>query len=129
MAYATTTEFASFLGREIDPAEEGRVSVVLDVVGEAIDSYIGARVVSTDTKRNVSLMSGRRLFELPPGVRQEILGDWQASYAPNELLDASERMLLDHGGTGGTKRARNLSPRTPADIWETYNSATPTVYL
>ena len=118
MAHATTTELATFLGRDLLSSEEGRASVVLDVVSEAIDGYVGTRTVSTDTKKNVALLAGRRLFELPAGVRQEILGDWQASYSPSEMLDADERRLLDYGGTGGTSRARNLSPRTPSDLWE-----------
>ena len=123
MAYATTTELAAFLGRSsgsLDASEEAKGSVVLDVVSEAIDGYVGSRTVSTDTKKNVALLAGRRLFETPDGVRQEILGDWQASYAPAELLNATERTLLDYGGTGGTARARNLSPRTPADLWESF---------
>lgn len=118
MAHATTLELADFLGRDLLTSEAGRASVVLDVVSEAIDGYVGARVVADATKKNVALLAGRRLFELPDGVRQEILGDWQASYAPSEMLSADERRLLDYGGTGGTKRARNLSPRTPSDLWE-----------
>lgn len=121
MAYATTADLASFLGRPsgtLEASEEGKGGVVLDVVSEAIDGYIGTRTVATATKKNVALLAGRRLFETPDGVRQEILGDWQASYAPGELLSADERRLLDYAGTGGTKRPRVASPRTPADLWE-----------
>jgi hypothetical protein len=118
MRYATVSELAGFLGRDLDPSEEVKADVVLDVVSGAIDGYVGARTVADDTKRNVALLAGRRLFELPAGVRQEILGDWQASYEAAQLLSHDERQLLDWGGTGGTKRARTLSVRTPSDLWE-----------
>lgn len=121
MAHATTTELASFLGRpsgSLEASEEGKATVVLDVVSEAIDGYVGSRTVATATKKNVALLAGRRLFETPDGVRQEILGDWQASYAPGELLSADERKLLDYGGTGGTQRAKVFSIRARADLWE-----------
>lgn len=118
MAHATTTELASFLGRDLLTSEEGKATVVLDVVSEAIDGYVGVRSVAAATKKNVALLAGRRLFETPDGVRQEILGDWQASYAPGRLLSEDERGLLDYGGDGGTKRARHSSPRTPSDMWE-----------
>lgn len=120
MAYATTGELAGFLGRTLDPSEETRATTVLDIVSEAIDGYVGSRVVADATKKNVALMAGRRLYELPAGVRQEILGDWQASYAPSSLLDADERDLLDWGGSGGTKRPRTGSPRLYGDLWEEY---------
>lgn len=120
MAYATTGELAGFLGRTLEPSEETRATVVLDIVSEAIDGYIGSRVVADATKKRAALMAGRRLYELPAGVRQEIVGDWQASYAPAVLLDESERELLDYGGTGGTKRSRTGSPRLYGDLWEQY---------
>lgn len=121
MAHATTTELASFLGRpsgSLESSEEGKAAVVLDVVSEAIDGYVGPRSVSATTKKNVALLAGRRLFETPDGVRQEILGDWQASYAPGELLSSDERKLLDYGGSGGTQRAKVYTIRTHADLWE-----------
>lgn len=121
MAHATTDELAVFLGRpsgSLETSEEGKGTVVLDVITEAIDGYAGGRTVATATLKNVALLAGRRLFETPDGVRQEILGDWQASYAPSELLTVDERRLLDYAGTGGTKRSRYGSPRTPSDLWE-----------
>lgn len=118
MAHATTAELGSFLGRALSASEEGKAGVVLDVVTEAIDGYVGTRTVADATLKNVALLAGRRLFETPDGVRQEILGDWQASYAPSTLLSSDEKGLLDSGGTGGTKRPRFSSPRTPSDLWE-----------
>jgi hypothetical protein len=118
MAYATTAELGTFLGRTLAATEEGKAGIVLDVVSEAIDGHVGTRTVADTTKTNVALLAGRRLFETPDGVRQEILGDWQASYAPSTLLSQDEKGLLDSGGTGGTKRPRFSSPRTPSDLWE-----------
>jgi len=118
MAHATTTELATFLGRTLNATtEEGKATVCLDVVSEAIDGYVGTRTVADATKKNVALLSGRRLFETPDGVRQEILGDWQASYAPSELISGDERLLRDDAGTGGTKRLRTSAPILSADIW------------
>ena len=117
MAHATTAELASFLGRSLEAAEEGKATVVLDVVSEAIDGYVGARTVASSTKKNVALLSGRRLFELPAGVRQEILGDWQASYAAEGLLSDDERTLLDRA-VGGTARPSATSVSIPLGIWE-----------
>lgn len=118
MAHATTAELATFLGRSLDATtEEGKATVCLDVVSEAIDGYIGTRTVASATLKLAALLAGRRLFETPDGVRQEILGDWQASYAPSELLSEQERTLLDYAGTGGTKRLRNSSPLLSADMW------------
>jgi hypothetical protein len=118
VAHATIEELATFLGRTLSSSEEGKATVCLDVVSEAIDGFVGDRTVATATKKNVALLSGRRLFETPDGVRQEMLGDWQASYAPSSLLSADERSLLDFGGTDGTRRRRYGSPRTPSDLWE-----------
>jgi hypothetical protein len=123
VAYATPAELGTFLGRTLSSSEEGKAEVCLDVVSEAIDGYVGARTVADATKKNVALLSGRRLFETPDGVRQEILGDWQASYAPSTLLSADEKGLLDFGGTGGTQRRHYASPRTPSDIWEAAETA------
>lgn len=118
MAHATIGELASFLGRVIDLSEEGKAAICLDVVSDAIDGHVGARTVSAATLKNVALLAARRLFETPDGVRQEILGDWQASYAPTTLLSADEKRLLDWGGAGGTARKSHGSPRTPSDLWE-----------
>lgn len=125
MAHATTAELATFLGRTLSASEEGKAGVCLDVVSEAIDGYVALRTVATATKKNVALLAGRRLFETPDGVRQEILGDWQASYAPSSLLSSDERLLLDYAGTGGTARPRHSSPRTPSDLWERDQTADP----
>lgn len=118
MAHATTEDLAAFLGRTLSASEEGKAEIVLDVVSEAIDGYIGTRTVATATLKNVALLAGRRLFETPDGVRQEILGDWQASYAPSTLLSEDEKGLLNYGGTGGVVRKSHGSPRTPSDLWE-----------
>lgn len=117
MAHATKAELGTFLGRTLSTSEEGKADVVLDVVSEAIDGYVRTRTVTASTLKNVALLAGRRLFETPDGVRQEILGDWQASYAPSTLLSADEKGLLDNA-SGGTARPRHSSPRTPSDLWE-----------
>lgn len=118
MTYAVNTDVATLLGRTLTAAEEGKVDVILEVVDLAIDDHLNGRTADATLLKHVATMAARRLFTLPDGIRQEVLGDWQASYAPAEYLNADERRLLDSGvGTGGIRRRRAVSVTIPADIW------------
>ena len=118
MPYASTTELATLLGRSLTTAEESKATLTLELVDLAIDEHLDGRVADADTTRLVALSAGRRAFLNPDGVRQEVLGDWQASYDKSELLTGQERRLLDSGvGITATRRRRHGSPRIIADVW------------
>ena len=118
MAHATTSDFADLLGRTLSAAEEVQATIYLDVVAFAIDDHLNGRTADTTLLKHVNTLGARRLLELPDGVRQEVLGDWQASYAPAGYLSADERRLLDSGAGGNTRRRRTASPLLYADIWD-----------
>ena len=119
MAHATTANLATLLGRTLTTAEEGKAGVYLDVATFAIDDHLNGRAADATLLQHVATLAARRLLELPDGVRQEVLGDWQASYAPAEYLSADERRLLDSGAGGNTRLARRTaSPLIYADVWD-----------
>lgn len=123
MAYAATSDLAALLGRSLTAAEDAKATIILEVVDLAIDDHLNGRSADTTLLKHVATMAARRLFTLPDGVRQEVLGDWQASYAPAEYLNADERRLLDSGtGTGGVRRPRTTSVVIQADRWATTTS-------
>lgn len=118
MTYAATADLATLLGRTLTPAEEGKAGTILELVDLAIDDHLDGRTADAGLLNKVATFAARRLFLIPDGIRQEVLGDWQASYAPAEVLSADERRLLDSGvGTGGVRRRRHGSPLLSADIW------------
>lgn len=119
MAHATNADLGTLLGRPLTAAEEGKADIMLDVATFAIDDHLNGRAADVTLLKHVATLAARRLFELPDGVRQEVLGDWQASFAPGEYLSADERRLLDSGvGTGGTRRRRSGSFLVIADMWD-----------
>ena len=124
MAYATNAQLATLLGRTLTAAEEGQADIYLAVATFAIDDHIGSRTVDATLLQHVATLAARRLFELPDGVRQEVLGDWQASYAPAEYLSADERRLLDAASGTATRRQRAASPIVYADVWDNGERAT-----
>ena len=116
MPYAAPSDLATLLGRTLTAAEDAKAVIVLDVVTFAVDDHLRGRTADTTLLKHVTTLAGRRLFELPDGIRQQVLGDWQESYAPAEYLNADERRLLDSGVNGGTRRRRTASPLIYADV-------------
>ena len=118
MTYAATADLATLLGRTLTAAEEGKAGLLLELVDLAIDDHLDGRAADPQLLKNVATIAARRLFLTPDGIRQEVLGYWQASYAPAVYLSADERRLLDSGlGTGGVRRRRHGSPLISADLW------------
>ena len=118
MTYAAQADLSNLLGRDITTAEEvAKADTVLTIVDTLIDAHLNGRTASAAVTKTVATLAARRLFVLPDGVRQEMLGDWQSSYGPTTLLSDDERHLLDYAGTDGVKRRRTASPIITSDIW------------
>lgn len=118
MTYAAAADLANLLGRDIVTAEEvAKAHTVLAIVDTLIDAHLDGRAAAAEVTKTVATLAGRRLFTLPDGVSQEMLGDWQSSYTSTQLLSDDERALLDYAGTGGVRRRRTASPKLSADIW------------
>jgi len=117
MPYAATADLVALLGRPLAAEEADKATKVLELVDVAIDAYLDGRTSTVAITNAVATLASRRLFNNPDGVRNEVLGDWQTAYAPNELLSADERRLLDNTAVGSGK-ARTGSPRIIADVWD-----------
>lgn len=117
MPYAATADLVALLGRDITAEEVDKADKCLELVDVAIDAHLDGRTSTVAATNAVATLAARRLFLNPDGVRNEVLGDWQTAYAPNELLSADERRLLDNTATG-RGRARAGSPRIIADVWD-----------